>query len=177
MGGAVTGHYAGPLTRLVAFIIDWILLLAIYGLILGGTSYVLSVIFGVEVGPTTDTSIPKIVGLAIWILAYSVGALTLYGRTVGKIAVGLRVVLRNGAPLTPGRATVRVLAFPLSFVIFGLGFLGILVGRERRALHDVIAGTAVVYDWGDRPAELPAPLTRWLERKQALRRTLDDLEQ
>lgn len=40
-----------------------------------------------------------------------------------------------------------------------------ILGRERRALHDVIAGSAVVYDWGDRPAQLPAPLTRWLERR------------
>ena len=29
----------------------------------------------------------------------------------------------------------------------------------------MIAGTAVVYDWGDRPAKLPAPMTRWLERQ------------
>jgi hypothetical protein len=35
---------------------------------------------------------------------------------------------------------------------------------ERRALHDVLAGSAVVYDWGDRPAEMPAPITRWFAR-------------
>ena len=40
-----------------------------------------------------------------------------------------------------------------------------LVDRERRALHDMLARTAVVYDWGERPAKLPAPLTRYLERK------------
>jgi uncharacterized RDD family membrane protein YckC len=33
----------------------------------------------------------------------------------------------------------------LSFV-GGLGFVGIVVGREHRALHDVLAGTIVVYD-------------------------------
>ena len=48
-----------------------------------------------------------------------------------------------------------MLAFPLSFLLFGLGFLLILVQRERRALHDLIAGTAVVYDW-DARACLPA---------------------
>jgi hypothetical protein len=25
--------------------------------------------------------------------------------------------------------------------------------------------TCEVYDWGDRPAELPAPLTAWIERR------------
>jgi hypothetical protein len=44
--------------------------------------------------------------------------------------------------------------FPLSFLLFGLGFLGILVQRERRALHDLIAGTAVVYSWDARAARL-----------------------
>jgi uncharacterized RDD family membrane protein YckC len=36
------------------------------------------------------------------------------------------------------------------------------VGRNRRALHDLIAGTAVVYDWGDRPAQMPAPLSSFI---------------
>jgi hypothetical protein len=47
-------------------------------------------------------------------------------------------------------------------LLLGLGLVGVVIGRERRALHDVFAGSVVVYDWGDRPAELPAPLTRWI---------------
>jgi hypothetical protein len=34
-------------------------------------------------------------------------------------------------------------ALPLSFLFLGLGFTAILLGDRRRALHDVIAGTAV----------------------------------
>jgi uncharacterized RDD family membrane protein YckC len=49
---------------------------------------------------------------------------------------------------------VRTLAFPLSFLLLGLGFAGILLGRDRRALHDSIAGTAVVYAWDARAARL-----------------------
>ena len=52
------------------------------------------------------------------------------------------------------RGLVRTLAFPLSFLLLGLGFVGILLGRDRCALHDVIAGTAVVYDWDAREARL-----------------------
>jgi hypothetical protein len=37
------------------------------------------------------------------------------------------------------------------------------VDRERRALHDLLAGSSVVYDWGGRPAEMPSPLARWIE--------------
>ena len=36
----------------------------------------------------------------------------------------------------------------------GLGFVGILLGNRRRALHDVIAGTTVIYSWDARAARL-----------------------
>jgi hypothetical protein len=49
---------------------------------------------------------------------------------------------------------VRSLTFPLGFLTLGLGFLGILVQREHRALYDLIAGTAVVYAWDARAARL-----------------------
>jgi hypothetical protein len=47
---------------------------------------------------------------------------------------------------------VRSLTFPLGFLTLGLGFLGILVQREHRALYDLIAGTTVVYAWDARAA-------------------------
>ena len=53
-----------------------------------------------------------------------------------------------------GTRSVRVLALPLSFLLFGLGFLLILLRRDRRALHDLIASTAVVYAWDARAARL-----------------------
>ena len=52
------------------------------------------------------------------------------------------------------RAVVRTLALPLSFLFLGLRFAGILLGDRRRALHDMIAGTAVIYSWGARAARL-----------------------
>ena len=42
----------------------------------------------------------------------------------------------------------------LRAAVIGLGFVGILVQREHRALHDLIAGTAVVYSWDARSARL-----------------------
>ena len=35
-----------------------------------------------------------------------------------------------------------------------LGFTGILLGGRRRARHDVIAGTTVIYEWDARAARL-----------------------
>ena len=63
---------------------------------------------------------------------------------------------------------IRTLAFPLSFLLLGLGFTGILFQRDRRALHDMIAGTAVVYYWEARAARL-----RFLDRPSPDQATLD----
>jgi uncharacterized RDD family membrane protein YckC len=51
-------------------------------------------------------------------------------------------------------AVLRTLALPLSFLTLGIGFIPIITGRHRRALHDRIAGTAVVYSWDARAARL-----------------------
>jgi uncharacterized RDD family membrane protein YckC len=68
-------------------------------------------------------------------------------------ADGARASVRNGV--------LRTLALPLSFATLGLGFVPIITGRQRRALHDRIAGTAVVYAWDARAARL-----RFLARQQ-----------
>ena len=65
---------------------------------------------------------------------------------------------------------VRTLAFPLSVLFFGIGLLMIVVQREHRSLHDLIAKSCVVYDWGDRSAEMPGPLSDFLNRAQPVTR-------
>ena len=67
---------------------------------------------------------------------------------------GVRVVRPDGSPLDARHAVLRVLAFPLSFLTLGIGFLMILSNRDRRALHDRVAQTAVVYSWDARSARL-----------------------
>ena len=82
--------------------------------------------------------------------------------------VGLKAVQGDGMPLKPGHAFVRTLVLPFSFVLFGIGALMVLVDPRRRALQDVAAKSAVVYDWGDRPAALPAPLTKFLDKRESV---------
>ena len=70
------------------------------------------------------------------------------------------MVALDGTQVGAGHALIRVLVFPFSFIL-GLGFLPIVFGRDRRALHDAAAGTIEIYDWGDRTAVLPARFSRW----------------
>ena len=56
-----------------------------------------------------------------------------------------RCARENGERLHLGRAFLRVLALPLSVIPFGAGMVLILFDRRRRALHDLLVGTVVVY--------------------------------
>ena len=98
--------------------------------------------------------LPRRVALVVWAFVYMAYPLAAAGRTFGMAIVGVRVVRADGRDLDRRHAMVRVLALPLSFLLFGLGFLLILLRRDRRALHDLIASTAVVYAWDARAARL-----------------------
>ncbi|MCB0919313.1 MAG: RDD family protein [Actinobacteria bacterium] len=162
--GVITGHYAGPISRLCAFLIDAAIVFGGFTIMSAGVFYLINALFGEMASPTLQT----IVGVslfAFWAFCYAVVALAVAGRTVGKGVIGLRVVDRSGRPIRFSQALVRVLVMPFSFLFLGLGFIGLFVGTKRRALHDIAARTCVVYDWGERPAEMPAPLTRWLRER------------
>jgi uncharacterized RDD family membrane protein YckC len=154
------GHYAGAVSRLAAFAAD---VGASWGLFTAGAallSLASELITGRSVS-ITHHQIPAIIVLAFWELFYFAYPWAVSGRTVGMALFGLRVVTTNGAPITPKQAVLRTLAVPLSVLPLGLGFLGVLFQRERRALHDLMVGTAVVYAWDARAARL-----RWMARAE-----------
>jgi len=95
-----------------------------------------------------------VIAYAVWGFIYVAYSWAASGRTAGMALFGVRVVRDDGTGASGRRAVVRTLAFPLSFLFSGPGFAGILPGGRRRALHDVIAGTAVLYSWDARAARL-----------------------
>jgi uncharacterized RDD family membrane protein YckC len=82
------------------------------------------------------------------------------GQTLGKQAVGIRVVLNSGEAFTYGPAALR--EFAIKYLLFGtvggiflaiptlLNYLWPLWDDENRALHDMLASTHVVQAEGDR---------------------------
>lgn len=77
-------------------------------------------------------------------VGYSVWMHGRWGQTLGKMATGVRVVKPNGEPIGYGRALGRWFASILSFITFGIGYLMAGVHSEKRALHDLVAGTRVI---------------------------------
>lgn len=160
-----TGRYAGPLTRLLAVIVDSFVVTVGFTLIAAGLVFLIQ-LFAPDYGIPVDTSWIYAVVFFLWAFVYLWFSLAIFGKTVGKALLGVRVVGSDGnVTLNGSKPFVRTLTYPLSFVVFGLGLVGIVWGRERRAWHDHFAGTAVVYDWGSRTAAMPTPLAKYLERK------------
>lgn len=147
------GHYAGSVSRAAAYVIDLIVSLVVLELALTAISFVAQVITGRGI-PWHRGSIAVVIVYVLWQFVYFGFQWAANGKTLGMTLLGVHVVQADGTKLRPWRGWVRSLTFPLGFLTVGLGFLGILVQREHRALYDLIAGTAVVYAWDARAARL-----------------------
>jgi uncharacterized RDD family membrane protein YckC len=66
------------------------------------------------------------------------------GRTLGKRVLDIRVVTEAGEPAGYPQALARYLAWWVSLLPLGLGFVMAAFRTDRRALHDLVAGTRVV---------------------------------
>jgi uncharacterized RDD family membrane protein YckC len=158
------GHYAGFASRLFAFLVDSVISIGIFELILFAASFAASVLTGSSIHWNRGNTW-VVIAFFVWEFLYFAYFWTGSGKTFGMVLLGIQVVGQDGSSVGGRRGLVRTLAFPLSFILLGLGFLGILLDRDRRALHDLIAGTAVVYCWDAREARL-----RSLAREESSRR-------
>ena len=147
------GHYAGSVSRFAAYVIDLAASAGLFALGLAGTSLVAQIVTGHQVS-WSRTNIVVAVIFAAWEFFYFGYSWAVSGRTFGMAVLGVQVVRADGQVLDSWRGALRALVLPLSFLLLGAGFLGILVQREHRALHDLIAGTAVIYAWDARAARL-----------------------
>jgi uncharacterized RDD family membrane protein YckC len=162
--GVRTGRYAGPVTRLIAVLLDALIVTFTFTAIVAGVTFLVELIGSNQV--EVRQGLWYVVGFTVWAFVYLWLSIAVFGKTLGKTFMGARVVGRDGSVALRGpQALIRALTFPLSIAVFGLGLIGIVFGKERRAWHDHFARTAVVYDWGSRTARLSTPLAAWLERK------------
>lgn len=163
----VSGFYAGALSRLLAYLIDATISFSGFGLLAGFVVTSINTVFGVDIEWDWRAGALGLFLFSGWLFLYFWFGIAVAGRTLGMSLVGIKVVTYDGQPIGPVRAATRTVVMPFS-IITVLGLVGIVVGPRHRALHDHAAKTAVVYDWGDRPAELPAPLSKWLSEKDAV---------
>ncbi len=82
---------------------------------------------------------------AVLLLLYFFLFHALAGRTPGKRLMGLLVIDVYGDRPGLGRTLLRTGGYLISALLLSLGFLWIGFDREKRALHDWLAGTYVVH--------------------------------
>jgi uncharacterized RDD family membrane protein YckC len=155
---SVDGQYAGVATRSFAFAVDCVSIAATFALGSAVVERLLPLVLGRDVR-LSDSQLASTIALVMWAFAYCAYPLGVTGRTFGMAVLGLRAVRSDGSDLSAGRATARVIVFPVSLLLVGLGLILIVARRDHRALHDLIARTAVVYDW-----QAGAGRTRFLRR-------------
>lgn len=154
---------AGPFRRLIAQLLDLIVKFVIF---VG-----LRILFAFLMGPSTFLFIEAFFNLFWFVMAwfYGAGLETFWnGRTIGKWAMGLRVVASHGEPINGMQAVLRNLfrvadmlpIIDLGLIIPSLSMLGewaqwpaFLVGlicmsldRRCRRIGDLVAGTMVIID-------------------------------
>jgi uncharacterized RDD family membrane protein YckC len=78
-------------------------------------------------------------------VAYFIVFHWLWGQTLGKMAFQIRVVRMDGGPLSFGQSVGRYFATFLSTITLFIGFIMAGVRSDKRALHDLLAGTRVEY--------------------------------
>lgn len=142
-------HYAGFWIRVVARIIDTVILyvaqIPIQLLFIG------RVLFPGTRPPVESAaallSATLWVTVASWFLrgAYEVLMLRYFSATVGKMAVGLKVVRTDGGGLGWGIAIGRFFMYIVSGIILGIGYIMAGFDEAKRALHDRVCDTRVIY--------------------------------
>ena len=69
------------------------------------------------------------------------------GTTPGKKMVGIKIVdAKNYKEISNKQAITRSLGYIPSTLLFGIGFLMVLFRKDKRALHDLMADTVVIYE-------------------------------
>ncbi len=145
--------YAGFWRRLIAFVIDNLIIHISGGVIVLGLA-IAAIMVGFDPFQAQDVieDVPDSGGAfyaAIAMLsAMQVGYFVYFhgrtGQTPGKKLLGVKVVRISGAAMTYGVAFLRWVGYIISGLFLYLGFIWIAFDRKKQGWHDKIAGTYVI---------------------------------
>ena len=135
-------YFASLDVRLLAVIIDYFIIFAIY--------CVIATLLVLFIDQKQLRIIVSLAGLGIvpeakFIYSIVMESSTRQG-TWGKVLMGLKVSDEKGNPITFSRSLVRNLSKILSTATLGLGFMMGFFDKRQQCLHDRIAGTVVIKD-------------------------------
>lgn len=133
---------ASPLLRMVALLVDWMVVTAAWGVV----AFLIKVL---EILSPDLAGGVALVSFFLWSQGYRIVTEWMWrGQTVGKRMLKLRVVDAQGLRLTLAQIVMRNL---LRFVdalpgAYGVGGIAALSSRKSQRLGDLVAGTLVVWE-------------------------------
>lgn len=150
-------NYAGFWKRLLAIIIDGLLLGALQWAILTPILTSMGIIsdmtgiangdgdpFALMTKLTALFSVSSMIGWVVNILYFSFMESSKYQATIGKLALGIIVTDLGGQKLDFVKALIRNISKIISSCILFIGYIMAGFTEKKQALHDMIAGTLVV---------------------------------
>ncbi|HEY4752748.1 MAG TPA: RDD family protein [Candidatus Limnocylindrales bacterium] len=146
VGPAPGVKYAGHGARLIAYIVD--------GFIASLLVWAVIIVFGILVAAmaATGSDTATALGIIAFFAAVIVVSLAYFpwfwahgGQTPGSKMLRLKVVRAvDGGPLTGTQAILRLIGLWISFAVFYLGVIWILIDPQRQGWHDKIASTVMI---------------------------------
>ncbi|WP_083553156.1 RDD family protein [Syntrophotalea acetylenivorans] len=142
--GAKVQEYAGFWLRVVASLLDSVVVF-ILQLVCGGILIASGGLLGGL--DSADGTVAMVTWLFTTVLglAYYVIFTGSCGQTLGKMALRIKVIRKDGGDLGYGGATLReTIGKFVSGIILGIGYLMVAFDERKQGLHDKIAGSYVV---------------------------------
>jgi uncharacterized RDD family membrane protein YckC len=150
VGVAGSLQYAGFWLRFGAYLLD--------SLLLGAVNFIMQLVLGffvaaIQRGSPGASANPAVLVLGLLVIliavaipvSYEVIMIGKYGATLGKMACKIRVVRADGSRVSYGLALGRMLSKIVSALMCYIGFMMAGWDEEKRALHDRMCDTRVVY--------------------------------
>ncbi|MBL8264031.1 MAG: RDD family protein [Xanthomonadaceae bacterium] len=139
------GHvvYAGFWKRVAASIIDNFLLGIVGGIIGAILGVAIGLGSGLEDNPAADLLI-NLFSIVLGAFYFGWMHSSEHQASLGKMAVGIKVVRTSGERISFARGIGRHFATILSAIILGIGYLMAAFTGRKQALHDIVCDTLVV---------------------------------
>ena len=135
--------YAGFWLRLCSYVID--------SIILAGFGFLIGLLLGALMPEFTGYVLSNKIQIFWNVLTILIGWVYYAGMessskqaTLGKLALGLKVVDSKKRPISFLRASGRFFGKILSGIILGIGFIMIGFTKKKQGLHDILAGCLIV---------------------------------
>ncbi|MBU2567698.1 MAG: RDD family protein [Elusimicrobia bacterium] len=143
--GHPAGKPAGFWIRFFAELIDIVVVLVIANMCATATVPLLGLSIGISNIPHQAVELTAMLVAAFVISFYEIWMHVRFGRTLGKMAAGIKVVTVKNEPVTYKLSFLRWLGKMLNLFTLGFGFFMIVLNKDKRGVHDYVANTKVVY--------------------------------